>query len=145
MNKVILMGNLTRDPEVRYTQSSEPLAVANFSIAVNRRFRREGDTDVDFINCVCFGKQGETIGKYFSKGRRIAVVGRLQVRNWQDNNGNKRVSTDVVVEEFYFCDSKSDNANNSGSSSSNFASAPAKPNNSFYQVDESVDEDDLPF
>ena len=78
MNKVMLLGNLTRDPEVRYTQSSEPLAVANFSIAVNRRFKREGDTDVDFINCVCFGKQGETIGKYFSKGRRIAVVGRLQ-------------------------------------------------------------------
>ena len=145
MNKVILMGNLTRDPEVRYTQSSEPLAVANFSIAVNRRFRREGDTDVDFINCVCFGKQGETIGKYFTKGRRIAVVGRLQVRNWQDNNGNKRTNTDVVVEEFYFCDSKSDSANNSSASTGNFASAPAKSNNNFYQVDESVDEDDLPF
>lgn len=106
MNKVILMGRLTADPEVRYSQSAEPLAVTRFSIAVDRRFKRDGEPTADFVNCVSFGKTGEFTGKYFKKGMMISVVGRLQVRNWEDNNGQKRVSTDVVVEEQYFAESK---------------------------------------
>lgn len=148
MNKVILMGNLTRDPEVRYTQGSEPIAVTRFSIAVQRRFKRDGETDVDFINCVCFGKQGETIGKFFTKGRRISVVGRIQNSSWQDKDGNKRISTDIVVDEFYFCDSKSSEGGNSGFTSQQDNNAAAGNNTQsagYYQVDNSVDDDDLPW
>jgi single-strand DNA-binding protein len=106
MNKVILMGRLTRDPEVRYSQGAEPMAIARYSLAVNRRFKRQGEQDADFIPCVAFGKQGEFAEKYLTKGQMISVVGRLQVRNWDDNNGNKRTTTEVVVEEQYFAESK---------------------------------------
>ena len=103
MNKVILMGRLTRDPEVRYTQTNNTL-VASFSLAVNRRFTREGDTQTaDFIS------------KYFKKGMQVAVVGRIQTRSWEDGQGQKRYSTDVVAEEVYFADSK-----RADSDSSNF-------------------------
>lgn len=112
MNKVILMGRLTRDPEVRYSQGAEPKAIARYSLAVNRRFKRQGEQDADFIPCVAFGKQGEFAEKYLSKGRLIAVSGRLQVRNWDDNNGNKRTTIEVVVEEQYFAESKKSNAEN---------------------------------
>lgn len=109
MNKVILMGRLTRDPEVRYSQGAEPMAIARYSLAVNRRFKRQGEPDADFIPCVAFGKQGEFAEKYLSKGRMIAVSGRLQVKNWEDNNGNKRTTIEVVVEEHYFAESKKSN------------------------------------
>jgi single-strand DNA-binding protein len=106
MNKVILMGRLTRDPEVRYTQTNNTL-VASFSLAVNRRFTREGDTQTaDFINCVAWAKTGEFVSKYFKKGQQVGVIGRLQVRSYDDNNGQKRYVTEVVVEETYFADSK---------------------------------------
>ncbi len=154
MNKVILMGRLTADPEVRYSQGSEPLAIVRFSIAVNKRFKREGEPDADFINCVAFGKTGEFTSKYFKKGMMISVVGRLQVRNWEDNNGQKRVSTEVVIEEQYFAESK---ASFEARRSQEPASAPApstpapapapaseKPEG-FYNVEDSVDDDDLPF
>ena len=106
MNKVILLGRMARDPEVRFTQGNEPMAVCRFAVAVDRPYssrRTEGDATADFINCVCFGKRGENIGQYFHKGNRIAITGRLQVSNWQDNNGQKRYSTDVIVEDFEFC------------------------------------------
>ena len=102
MNKVILMGRLTRDPEVRYSQGATPVAVARFSLAINRRFKREGEPEADFIDCVAFGKSGEFVEKYWKKGQMVSVVGRLQVRSWTDNEGNKRRSTEVVVEETYF-------------------------------------------
>ncbi len=106
MNKVILMGRLTRDPEVRYTQTNNTMVVT-FSLAVNRRFTREGDTQTaDFINCTAWSKTGEFISKYFKKGQQVGVVGRIQTRSWDDANGQKRYSTDVVVEEAYFADSK---------------------------------------
>ena len=110
MNKVILMGRLTRDPEVRYTQGATPLAVARFTLAVNRRFKREGEPDADFIGCVAFGKQGEFVERFFKKGQMVSVVGRLNVRSWDDKDGTKRWSTDVVVEEHYFCESKATGA-----------------------------------
>jgi single-strand DNA-binding protein len=97
---------MTRDPEVRYTQAAEPMAICRFSIAVDRPYSKDREKTADFLNCVCFGKRGESIGKYFTKGNRIAVTGRLQVSDWTDNSGNKRYSTDVIVEEFEFCESK---------------------------------------
>lgn len=105
MNKVILMGRLMKDPEVRYSQGNEPLAIAKYTLAVNRRFKHLSGPDADFINCVVFGKAGEFAQKYFKKGQQISVVGRLQVRNWEDNEGKKRTTTEVVVEEQYFADS----------------------------------------
>ena len=108
LNKVILMGRLTRDPEIRYTQSTDPMTIARYSLAVERRFKREGEQKADFIPCVAFGKQGEFAERYFRKGQMVSVVGRLQVRNWEDNEGKKRVATEVVIEEQYFAESKKD-------------------------------------
>ena len=113
MNKVILMGRLTKDPEVRYTQSTN-LTVANFSIAVNRRFKREGDTETaDFFNIVAWNKTGEFVGKYFKKGQQVIVSGRLQNRNWTDQQGVKHYATDVIAEEVDFAGSKIENNTNS--------------------------------
>ena len=105
MNKVILMGRLVRDPEVRYGQEPEPVAVCKYHLAVNRRFHRQGEQDVDFIPCVAFGKAGEFAGQYFRKGQMVSVIGRMSVRSW-DDNGTKRWSTEVVIEEQYFAESK---------------------------------------
>ena len=133
MNKVILMGRLTRDPEVRYSQGAEPLAVARYSLAVNKRFKRQGEPDADFIPCVAYGKNGEFAEKYLNKGRQIAVVGRLQVRMWEDDKGDKRKTTEVVIENQYFADSK-----NKGNSED-------KPEDKFYPIDDNVEDEDLPF
>ena len=112
MNKVILMGRLTRDPEVRYTQTSNTL-VASFSLAVNRRFTREGDTQTaDFINIVAWGKTGEFCSKYFKKGQQVGVIGRIQTRTWEDQQGQKRYVTEVIAEETYFADSKKESYGN---------------------------------
>ena len=105
MNKVILMGRLTRDPEVRYTQGNNT-AVCSFSLAVNRRFKQEGQPDADFINVVAWAKTAEFVSKYFAKGQQVAVVGRIQTRNYDDKDGKKIFVTEVVAEEVYFADSK---------------------------------------
>lgn len=145
MNKVILLGRMARDPEVRFTQGNEPMAVCRFAVAVDRPYssrRTEGDATADFINCVCFGKRGESIGQYFRKGNRIAITGRLQISNWQDNNGQKRYSTDVIVEDFEFCENK---GTNNGSSAPAPTPSPAQPNNNgndFFPID---DDEELPF
>ncbi len=107
MNKVILMGRLTKDPEVRYSQSAEPIAIARYTLAVNRRFRRENEPDADFINCTALGRAGEFAEKYFKKGMMIAVSGRLQVRTWDDQQGQRHWSTEVLIEEQDFAESKS--------------------------------------
>lgn len=158
MNKVILMGRLTQNPEVRYSQAAEPLAVARYTLAVNKRFKRQGEPDADFINCVSFGKAAEFAEKYYKKGQMVSIVGRLQVRSWEDQNGQKRWSTDVVVEEQYFAESKtafeSRMAANANMSEAVPVSAPVKPApqlapsaaDGFYPIDESIeDDDDLPF
>ena len=108
MNKVILMGRLTREPEVRYTQTNNTL-VASFGLAVNRRFVQEGQQNADFINIVAWGKTGEFCSKFFKKGMQVSVIGRLQIRNYDDENGQKHYVTEVVAEEVYFADSKKDN------------------------------------
>ena len=105
MNKVVLMGRLTRDPEVRYTQGNNT-AVCSFSLAVNRRFKQEGQPDADFINVVAWAKTAEFVSKYFTKGQQVAVVGRIQTRNYDDKDGKKIFVTEVVAEEVYFADSK---------------------------------------
>ena len=139
MNKVILMGRLTKDPEVRYTQGAEPMAIARYSLAVNKRFKRQGEADADFIPCVAFGKNGEFAEKYLKKGMLIAAVGRIQVRNWEDNEGKKRITTEVVVEEHYFAESKSDKADKPQSKKQDSDAE------GFYPIDDSVEDEDLPF
>lgn len=137
MNKVILMGRLTRSPEVRYSQGSEPVAVARYTLAVNRRFKRKDEPEADFIPCVAFGKSGEFAEKYFRKGQLVGVIGRLQVRSWEDKEGKKHWTTEVIIEEQHFAESKK----NSGEGKAD-GQAPA---DGFYPIDESVEDDDLPF
>ena len=107
MNKVILMGRLTRDPEVRYSSGDNQMAIARYSIAVDRRGKRdtEGQT-ADFINCVAFGKAGEFAEKYFHKGTKIAVTGRIQTGSYTNKDGQKVYTTDIVIEEQEFAESK---------------------------------------
>ena len=109
MNKVNLLGRLTKDPEVRYTQGANPCAIAKYTLEVNRRFKRDGEPSADFIVCIAFGKNGEFAEKYLRKGQQIAISGRIQTEQWEDKDKNKRYSTNVIVEEHYFCGSK-DNA-----------------------------------
>lgn len=97
MNKVILMGNLTRDPEIRYSQGENSLAIARFSIAVNRRFSRQGDTDTDFFNCTAFGKQAEFVEKYFKQGSRMLLTGRVQNDNYTNKNGERVYSVQIMA------------------------------------------------
>jgi len=106
MNKVILMGRLTKDPEVRYTQTTNAL-VASFTLAVNRRFVKQGEErQADFIPIIAWEKTGEFCSKYFKKGQQVGVIGRMQVRTYDDAQGQKRYVTEVVAEEAHFADSK---------------------------------------
>src|SRR5574344_2480171 len=107
MNKVILMGRLTKDPEVRYTTNNNTL-VCSFSLAVNRRFKSEGQPDADFFNIVAWSKTGEFCSKYFTKGQQVGVIGRLQTRNYDDKDGKKVYVTEIVAEETYFADTRKD-------------------------------------
>lgn len=112
MNKVILMGRLTRDPEVRYSQGEQSTAVARYTLAVDRRFKREGDAQTaDFIGCVAFGNKAEFAEKYFRKGTKVAIVGRIQTGSYTNKDGQKVYTTDVVVEENEFAESKSSQDN----------------------------------
>lgn len=107
MNKVILMGRLTRDPEVRYSQGEQATAIARYTVAVDRRFRRDGDSQTaDFIGCVAFGRQAEFAEKYLRKGTKIALTGRIQTGSYTNRDGQKVYTTDVVVEEQEFAESK---------------------------------------
>ena len=105
MNKVTLMGRLVREPEVRYSQSADPVAVVRYTLAVEKRFKRQGESDADYISCVTFGKSAQFIEKHVKKGQRIVVCGRLQTRSWEDKDNNKQYVTEVVTEEHYFADS----------------------------------------
>ena len=106
MNKVILMGRLTRDPEVRYSAGENALAIARYTLAVDRRFRRDGEASADFIQCVSFGRTAEFAEKYFRQGLKIAVTGRIQTGSYTNRDGQKVYTTDVVVEEQEFAESK---------------------------------------
>ena len=139
MNKVILMGRLTKDVEIRYTQTNNT-AVTSFNLAVNRRFVKEGEErQADFFNIVAWGKLGEFCSKYFKKGQQVGIIGRLQTRNWEYEQGQKHYVTEVVAEEAYFADSKK----NSEESNDPFS------NNTFGENNGSdfgiTSDDDLPF
>ncbi len=139
MNKVILMGRLTKDPELRYT-SGNNTAVCSFSLAVNRRFSKQGaENQADFFNIVAWDKQAEFCSKWFEKGRQVVVVGRLQNRSWDDNEGKKHYITEVVAEETYFADSKKNEGAPAQRPSG--GSAPGQADG-FYPLDE---DDELPF
>ena len=112
INKVILGGRLTADVELKQTNSGT--SVCSFSLAVNRKYQKDGEAQADFISCTAWQKTAEFISKYFKKGSSLCVVGNLQVRSWQDQNGNKRYATEVVVDEALFVDSKNDAAAPSG-------------------------------
>lgn len=113
MNKIMLLGRLTKDVETRYTQTNNSL-VATFTLAVNRRFAKEGEErQTDFINIVAWGKTGEFCSQYFKKGLQVALVGRLQTRSYEDNNGQKKYITEVIAEEVYFADSNNRQTTNS--------------------------------
>ena len=106
MNKVILMGRLTRDPEVRYSAGENALAIARYTLAVDRRFRRDGEASADFISCVSFGRTAEFAEKYFRQGLKIAVTGRIQTGSYTNKDGVKVYTTEVIVEEQEFAESK---------------------------------------
>ena len=114
MNKVILMGRLTRNPDVSYSQGEKATCVARYTLAVNRRFRREGDQDADFIRCVAFGRQGEFAEKYLKQGTKIVISGRIQTGSYTNRDGVKVYTTDVVVEEQEFAESKAAASNYAG-------------------------------
>ena len=146
MNKVVLLGRLTRDPEIRYTQSNEPLCIARYTVAVNRRFKREGEPDADFIPCVAFGRAGEFAEKYFKKGMLVCVSGRIQIRSWEDQQGQKRWSTDVILEEQDFAESKASFQARGGSDAApSDSSQPQGEPEGFAAISETIDDEDLPF
>ena len=136
MNKVIEIGRLTKDPEIRYSQGANTTCVARYTLAVDRKFKQEGQPTADFINCIAFGKLGEFAEKYLRKGIKIAVTGRIQTGSYKNKDGNTVYTTDVVVEEQEFCESKSQ---------SNSQPQPTPSNdNSWVNIPDGV-EDSLPF
>ena len=160
MNKVILMGRLTRDPEVRYSAGENSLAIARYTLAVDRRFRRDGEATADFISCVSFGRTAEFAEKYFRQGLKIVVSGRIQTGSYTNREGQKVYTTEVVVEEQEFAESKAASDNYHGGSSyqnNNYGggynnnSAPAAPAggssvsaDGFMNIPDGIDEE-LPF
>ena len=148
MNKVILMGRLTRDPEVRYSQGDSQMAIARFSLAVDRRFKRQGDTvTADFFNCTAFGKQGEFVEKYLKQGTKVVVTGRIQNDNYTNKEGQKVYSVQVIVEEMEFAESKNASAGNGGSFQNTPAGnspEPMMPEDGFMNIPDGID-NSLPF
>lgn len=152
MNKVVLMGRLTRDPDIRYSQGEKAICIARYTLAVDRRFKREGEQSADFISCVAFGKLGEFVEKYLHKGTKIAISGRLQTGSYE-KDGQRIYTTDVVVEEHEFAESKTASAgsaaassqpsNKSASSYSQPAEGPAGYDG-FMNIPDGIDEE-LPF
>lgn len=147
MNKVILMGRLTRDPEVRYSQGENPTAIARYTLAVDRRFiRNNDDQSADFIGCVAFGRAGEFAEKYFRKGTKIAVTGRIQTGSYTNKDGVRVYTTDVVVEEQEFAESKNSSAGAEGgyTGGSSRAPEPSGAGDGFMNIPDGIDEE-LPF
>ena len=154
MNKVILMGRLTRDPNVRYTQqngSQESMCVARYTLAVDRRGARDGQQSADFISCVAFGKNGEFAEKYLKQGTKIVVTGRIQTGSYTNRDGQKVYTTDVVIEEQEFAESKASSDSYAASHpQQNAAPAPSMPSpgaasaDGFMNIPDGIDEE-LPF
>ncbi len=152
MNKVILMGRLTRDPEVRYSQGDNTMAVARFTLAVDRRGRKDANGDgtqtADFINCVAFRTNAEFIEKYFRQGMRVLISGRIQTGSYTNRDGQKVYTTDIVVDEQEFADSKGTASNSNGDNSFQAAPRPQPGNavgDGFMNIPDGVDDEVLPF
>ena len=133
MNKIILLGRLTKDAEVRYSQGQNSTAIASFSVAANRKFKRDGEPDADFFNCTAFGKQAEFVEKYLKKGTKILLSGRVQNDNYTNKEGQKVYSVRIIVEEIEFAESKGSDAG---------TQQQATPTDSFMNIPEG---EDLPF
>ena len=152
MNKVILMGRLTRDPEIRYSQGERATAVARYTLAVNHTFKREGEQDADFINCVVFGRSAEFAEKYFRQGTRIVISGRIQTGSYVNKDGVKVYTTEVIVDEQEFAESKaaSENSGYGAQAGGYHQPAAAKPSpnaaigDGFMNIPDGIDEE-LPF
>lgn len=140
MNKVILMGRLTRDPEVRYSQSENSNAVARFTLAVDRRFKKNGEQAADFINCIAFGKTGEFIEKWTHQGTKLVVEGRIQTGSYTNKDGNKVYTTDVVVENCEFAESKKASEDNNNQSEPQLTD-----DDGFMSIPDGVADEGLPF
>jgi len=165
MNRIVLLGRLTRDPEVRYSAGAEPIAIAKYSLAVNRRFKKEGEPDADFINCTALGKGGEFAERFFKKGMMVCVSGRLQISNYDDKQtGQKKQWVEVVVDEQDFAESKASfearsgaqsggvQPNASSGGSGGYQNKNIKPTSNkisepegFYPIEEGIEEEDFPF
>lgn len=144
MNKVILMGRLTKDPDVRYTQGEKSTCIARYTLAVDRRIKTDGEQTADFINCVAFGKSAEFAEKYLKKGTKIAVTGRIQTGSYTNNDGQKIYTTDVVVEESEFAESKSASGTSSDTPTASSKPQSAPDDMGFINIPEGINED-LPF
>ena len=144
MNSVILCGRLTRDPDVRYSAGDEPIAIARYTLAVDRRFKRDGEQSADFISCICFRRSAEFVEKYLHKGMKMIVRGRLQTGSYTDKEGVKRYTTDVIVDEQEFAESKKASEGGGNQSSQQAASTPASGEDGFMNIPDGID-DELPF
>ncbi len=131
MNKVILMGRLTRDPEVRYSQGASQTTVARYSIAVDRRFKREGEPDADFFNCTAFGKQAEFVERYLHKGTKILMSGKVQNDNYTNKDGQMVYSVRIIAEEIEFAESKNAAGGGQGTNAGGYSNGGGYGNNSF--------------
>ncbi|SCP99365.1 single-stranded DNA-binding protein [Anaerobium acetethylicum] len=143
MNKVILMGRLTRDPEMRYSQGEQSTAIARFSLAVDRRFKRQGDPDADFFNCTAFGKQAEFAEKYLRQGTKMLVSGRVQNDNYTNKEGQKVYSVQIMVDELEFAESKNASSENNYQPASRPSPSMAS-GDGFMNIPDGIDEE-LPF
>lgn len=148
MNKVIMMGRLTRDPEVRYSQGASQTVISRFSLAVDRRFKREGEPDADFFSCTAFGKQAEFVEKYLRQGVKIVVTGRIQNDNYTNKDGQKVYSVQILVEEIEFAESKNAQASNNAGGSPYQADSKPSPSQAagdgFMNIPDGAEEE-LPF
>lgn len=143
MNKVLLIGRLTRDPDIRWTQGKDQTCTARYTLAVDRRYKREGGPTADFIPCVAFGRQGEFAEKYFHKGIKVAITGRIQTGSYTNREGNKVYTTDVVVEDQEFAESKAANEQYTQTDSQEpMQESPV--GDGFMQIPDGIDEE-LPF
>lgn len=139
MNKVILMGRLTRDPEVKYAQGNNSMAIASYTLAVDRKFKKDGEQTADFINCKAFGKTAEFVEKYVKQGTKLLIEGRIQTGSYTNKDGQKVYTTDVMVEAQEFAESKS-------SGGSNTRPAPSEAvGDGFINIPDGIDDDSLPF
>ena len=152
MNKAILLGRIVREPEIRYTQGDKPMCIARYTLAVDRRFKRQGEATADFIPCVCFGKTAEFIEKYGKKGTKLAISGRITTGSYTNRDGQKVYTTEVTVEEQDFAESKATAPQNAEQTTQKTSTQQTAPNaqtgagiDNYMNIPDGIDSDDMPF